>query len=66
MVRKSQCAKALQQRSALGTEWDYHFMFEMQQLANSLVCRYKVVFDDNQTVRSVVWRRRRCLDLVPQ
>ena len=55
-----------QQRGALGTEWDYHFKFQMPQSANYLVCQYKVVFDDSQAVRSAVWRRRQCLDLLPR
>jgi len=55
-----------QQRGALGTEWDYHFKFQMPQSANYLVCQYKVVFDDSQAVRSTVWRRRQCLDLIPR
>ncbi len=55
----------LQQRGTLGTEWDYQFKFQMPRSANYLVCQYKVVFDDSQTVRSAVWRRRQCLDLVP-
>ncbi len=54
------------QRGALGTEWDYHFKFQMPQSANYLVCQYKVVFDDSQAVRSAVWRRRQCLDLLPR
>jgi outer membrane protein assembly factor BamE (lipoprotein component of BamABCDE complex) len=55
-----------QQRGALGTEWDYHFKFQMPQSANYLVCQYKVVFDDSLAVRSAVWRRRQCLDLIPR
>ncbi|MDQ0073391.1 outer membrane protein assembly factor BamE (lipoprotein component of BamABCDE complex) [Variovorax boronicumulans] len=53
-----------QQPGALGTEWDYQFKFQMPRSANYLVCQYKVVFDGSQTVRSAVWRRRQCLDLV--
>lgn len=67
MARKSQCGEALkQQRRALGTECDYHFKFQMTQSANYLVGQYKIMFDGNQPVHRAVWRRRQCLDLVPQ
>lgn len=46
-----------------GMEWDYNFQLKMPESQNYLVCQYKVVFTEDQRVRSTVWRRRQCQQL---
>lgn len=49
---------------ASGTEWNYNFTLRLPESSNYMVCQYKVVFDDANTVAETVWRRRQCLDIV--
>lgn len=56
-------APLTQASGSRGQEWDYNLKFRLPQSDNYLVCQYKVVFDEQQTVRESVWRRRQCQDL---
>ena len=56
-------APLTQASGSRGQEWDYNLKFRLPQSDNYLVCQYKVVFDEQQSVRESVWRRRQCQDL---
>lgn len=59
----AQLGEPLSREGNAATEWNYNFRFALAPSQAAMVCQYKVVFDEGQTVRRRVWRRRQCEQL---
>jgi outer membrane protein assembly factor BamE (lipoprotein component of BamABCDE complex) len=43
--------------------WNFNVALPLPQ-RNTLICQYRVYFDENELVQGTVWRRPQCADIV--
>ena len=59
----TQLGEPLSREGKAAMEWNYNFRLALAPSQTTLICQYKVVFDDAQIVSKQVLRRRQCEQL---